>query len=182
VMEHGTGRPARAVLPANLIVAGKSGTSSDLRDSWFAGFSGNELVVVWVGYDDDHPTGLTGSTGALPVWADLMAHLGTTSWSATMPATLHDVAIDFPTGYAATPGCASEVLEVPVPLGVEAPPKPGCAPAPAIAQQTTPPPPALARSAPPAPAQPVRNAGGGFGGILRRFFSHAGQPLQDGSH
>ena len=73
VMEHGTGRAARALLPPDLIVAGKSGTSSDYRDSWFAGFSGNDLVVVWVGYDDDEPTGFTGSAGALPVWARVMS-------------------------------------------------------------------------------------------------------------
>ena len=49
VMEHGTGRAARALLPPQLVVAGKSGTSSDYRDSWFAGFSGSHLAVVWVG-------------------------------------------------------------------------------------------------------------------------------------
>ena len=49
-------RPWRArVLPANLVVAGKSGTSSDLHDNWFAGFSGSHLAVVWVGYDDNLP-------------------------------------------------------------------------------------------------------------------------------
>ena len=76
VMEHGTGRAARALLPPELVVAGKSGTSSDYRDSWFAGFSGSHLVVVWVGYDDNAPTGFTGSAGALPVWAHVMADLG----------------------------------------------------------------------------------------------------------
>ena len=66
-MVRGTGKPAKAVLPANLVVAGKSGTSSDLRDNWFAGFSGSHVAVVWVGYDDNLPTGFTGSSGALPV-------------------------------------------------------------------------------------------------------------------
>src|SRR5438094_5940 len=79
VMERGTGRGARAVLPAGLTVAGKSGTSSDFRDSWFAGFSGSHLAVVWVGYDSDEPTGFTGSAGALPVWAHIMAGLNTSS-------------------------------------------------------------------------------------------------------
>jgi penicillin-binding protein 1B len=85
VMEHGTGRPARSVLPANLVVAGKSGTSSDQRDSWFAGFSGSHLAVVWVGYDDNSPTEFTGSSGALTVWARLMASLNTTSRSPATP-------------------------------------------------------------------------------------------------
>ncbi|HYL72352.1 MAG TPA: penicillin-binding transpeptidase domain-containing protein, partial [Candidatus Dormibacteraeota bacterium] len=73
VMEHGTGRAARALLPPNLAVAGKSGTSSEYRDSWFAGFSGGHLAVVWVGFDDNQPTGFTGSAGALPVWAHIVA-------------------------------------------------------------------------------------------------------------
>ena len=58
-------RGARAYLPSELVVAGKSGTSSDYRDSWFAGFSGSHLAVVWIGYDDNTPTGLTGSSGSL---------------------------------------------------------------------------------------------------------------------
>src|SRR5256885_17202122 len=85
VMEHGTGRPARALLPPDLVVAGKSGTSSEFRDSWFAGFSGTHLAVVWVGYDDDEPTGFTGSAGALPVWARIMAGRGTAPRGAPVP-------------------------------------------------------------------------------------------------
>ncbi|MGH8220114.1 MAG: penicillin-binding protein 1B [Steroidobacteraceae bacterium] len=126
VMERGTGRSARDVLPAGLVVAGKSGTSSDLRDSWFAGFSGSHLIVAWVGYDDDRPTGLTGSAGALPIWADLMGQLSTTSWKPPMPATLRDVAIDYATGYAAAPGCSDDALSVPIPVGIAIPLKPGC--------------------------------------------------------
>ena len=60
VMQRGTGRAARSRLPAGHIVAGKTGTSNDLRDSWFAGFTQDLLAVVWVGYDDNQPTGLTG--------------------------------------------------------------------------------------------------------------------------
>src|SRR5438132_11118388 len=66
VMERGTGRGARAVLPAGLTVAGKSGTSSDFRASWFAGFSGSHLAVVCVGSDSDEPTRLSGSARAQP--------------------------------------------------------------------------------------------------------------------
>ena len=65
VMEHGSGQAARAQIPPEIVVAGKTGTSSDYRDSWFAGFSGNTLAVVWIGYDDNSPTGLTGSSGSL---------------------------------------------------------------------------------------------------------------------
>ena len=75
VMDRGTGRPARKDLPEGITVAGKTGTSNDYRDSWFAGFSGGHLIVVWVGHDDNSSTGLTGTTGALPVWSKLMSSL-----------------------------------------------------------------------------------------------------------
>lgn len=127
VMVRGTGRPAKAVLPANLVVAGKSGTSSDLRDNWFAGFSGSHGVVVWVGYDNNLPTGFTGSLGALPIWSRLMASLGTTSWNAPMPESLAETWIDFPTGYQVQPGCSSaDSTPIAVPIGTQIPLKPGC--------------------------------------------------------
>jgi penicillin-binding protein 1B len=126
VMDHGTGRPARALLPPNLVVAGKSGTSSEYRDSWFAGFSGSHLAVVWVGYDDDSPTGFTGSVGALPVWAHIMAGLGTSSWSSPMPDSLAEVHIEYPTGLRVVPGCAQDIVAVAVPGDAALPPHPGC--------------------------------------------------------
>jgi len=126
VMERGTGRAAHAVLPASLVVAGKSGTSSDLRDSWFAGFSGSHVVVVWVGYDDDLPTGLTGSAGALPVWTRLMGGLEETSWDAPMPETLAETWIDYPSGMRVERGCSEDAVPIAVPVGTELPIKPGC--------------------------------------------------------
>ena len=128
VMVHGTGRPAKAVLPANLVVAGKSGTSSDYRDNWFAGFSGSHVAVVWVGYDDNLPTGFTGSSGALPVWARLMASLGTTSWNAPLPESLAETWIDYPTGLQVEAGCASnDSTPIAVPVGTQIPLSPQCA-------------------------------------------------------
>ncbi|HUN73640.1 MAG TPA: penicillin-binding protein 1B [Steroidobacteraceae bacterium] len=126
VIERGTGKPARAVLPRGLVVAGKTGTSSDLRDSWFAGFSGSDLAVVWVGYDDDRVTGLTGETGALPVWSHLMADIATSSWSVPMPDSLQQVTIDYPTGFKADAACSSDLVTLPVPPGTDPPVKPGC--------------------------------------------------------
>ena len=128
VMERGTGKSARSVLPANLVVAGKSGTSSDLRDNWFAGFSGSHMAVVWVGYDDNLPTGFTGSSGALPVWARLMAGLGTTSWNAPMPEALAETWIDYPTGLQVEAGCSTDAAPIAVPVGTQIPMKPGCGP------------------------------------------------------
>jgi penicillin-binding protein 1B len=123
----GTGRGARAVLPPNLVVAGKTGTSSDYHDNWFAGFSGSHLAVVWVGYDDNLPTGFTGGSGALPVWARLMAGLGTTSWDAPMPESLAETWIDFDTGLRVDKDCSNnDSVPIAVPVGTELPLKPDC--------------------------------------------------------
>jgi len=65
-----------------LNAAGKTGTSNDLRDSWFAGFTGDRLAVFWMGRDDNKPTGLFGATGALRVWRNLFARLPTRPLSA----------------------------------------------------------------------------------------------------
>jgi penicillin-binding protein 1B len=85
VMRQGTGAEAYKKLPQDLVMAGKTGTTNDLRDAWFAGFTGNYLAVVWVGHDDNRPVGLTGALGALPVWVDLMAGLHPTSLTPVQP-------------------------------------------------------------------------------------------------
>ncbi|UHD19025.1 penicillin-binding protein 1B [Thiocapsa bogorovii] len=72
VVTHGTARWLGAKLPKGMTMAGKTGTTDDMRDSWFAGFSGDKVAVVWVGRDDYQPMGLAGGTGALRVWGDFM--------------------------------------------------------------------------------------------------------------
>lgn len=71
VIERGTGAAA-ASLELWGDLAGKTGTTDDTRDAWFAGYAPGLLVVVWVGYDDNSRTGLTGAAGALPIWMDVM--------------------------------------------------------------------------------------------------------------
>ncbi len=56
--------------------AGKTGTTSDYRDAWFVGFTPRTLTLTWLGFDDNHPTGLTGASGALPLWAEFMKAMG----------------------------------------------------------------------------------------------------------
>ena len=127
VMDKGTGRGAKTILPPDLVVAGKSGTSSDYHDNWFAGFSGSHLAVVWVGYDDNLSTGFTGSVGALPVWARMMAGLNTTSWDAAMPESLAETWIDFDSGLRVDKDCAdNQAIPIAVPVGTELPLKPEC--------------------------------------------------------
>lgn len=72
VVRHGTGRRAQAIGRPD--VAGKTGTSNDARDVWFAGYSSGVASVVWMGYDQPRSLGRhTGGTLALPVWTDYMA-------------------------------------------------------------------------------------------------------------
>jgi penicillin-binding protein 1B len=64
-------------LPKDYRVAGKTGTSNKTRDSWFAGFAGDYMAVVWMGLDNNASTGLTGASGALTVWRQFMAEAST---------------------------------------------------------------------------------------------------------
>lgn len=72
VIAEGTGHALSRRLPTAMPLAGKTGTTNDLRDSWFAGYGGDSLAVVWLGRDDNRSAGLTGASGAMQVWADLM--------------------------------------------------------------------------------------------------------------
>ena len=73
----GTARPLLSDGLGSLQAAGKTGTSNDSRDSWFAGYTGEHLAVVWVGNDKNQPTGLYGATGAMRVWSGLFTKLPT---------------------------------------------------------------------------------------------------------
>jgi penicillin-binding protein 1B len=53
-------------------VAGKTGTTNDFKDAWFVGYTPDILALVWVGFDNGDPLHATGSSAALPIWADLM--------------------------------------------------------------------------------------------------------------
>ncbi len=70
VVKRGTAVKLKQKISPDLEIAGKTGTTDDYRDSWFSGFSGNYLNVVWVGNDDNQKTGLSGSNGAMRVWMD----------------------------------------------------------------------------------------------------------------
>jgi len=75
VVRNGTARSVLNRFRYDYGLAGKTGTTDDYRDSWFAGFSGNYLTVVWVGRDDNQSTGLTGASGAAKVWSKTMGAL-----------------------------------------------------------------------------------------------------------
>jgi penicillin-binding protein 1B len=109
-MRRGTGKSARNYFSDTMVIAGKTGTSDGFRDSWFAGFNGDHVAVVWVGYDDNRPTELTGAAGALSIWAPMMADIGGASYAPVLPANLQQVWIDYESGLLAGPRCGDPTL------------------------------------------------------------------------
>ena len=83
-VSQGTARALGAKFPGATMAA-KTGTTNELRDSWFAGMDNNELVSVWVGRDDNTPAGLTGASGALQLFSGYMSQRGVNSLGLKMP-------------------------------------------------------------------------------------------------
>jgi penicillin-binding protein 1B len=106
VLNEGTGASARGNGFA-LDAAGKSGTTNDLRDAWFVGFTPELLAVVWVGFDDNTPLGLSGTQAALPIWTEFMkrALAGHANVTFESPEGVTFVEVDRDTGRLALPGC-----------------------------------------------------------------------------
>jgi len=105
VAREGTARSVYQKLPQNLNVAGKTGTTNDQRDSWFAGFTGSRLAVVWLGRDDNAALPLTGSSGALKVWAEFMRLEKPQSFMAERPQDIDYVWVEESTGRLSGEGC-----------------------------------------------------------------------------
>lgn len=116
VVQSGTAKDLSRILARDLKAAGKTGTTDDLRDSWFAGFTGDHLAVVWVGRDDNSPTQLTGATGAMTIWGALFANLDTRALELDMPDDVTLAHLDMENGRIAQQGCAT-AEEVPVAVG-----------------------------------------------------------------
>ncbi|HSF31593.1 MAG TPA: PBP1A family penicillin-binding protein [Candidatus Tectomicrobia bacterium] len=113
VFERGTARSARRA-GFRGTAAGKTGTTDEARDAWFAGYTPDLLVVVWVGYDDASPLGLTGAQAALPIWVDFMKDVlaGRPSQTFHPPPGLVQVTVDPATGEVAHIGCPTRITEV----------------------------------------------------------------------
>ncbi len=105
VMRFGTGAALYSRIPWEWAVAGKTGTTDDLRDSWFAGFTGDRLGVVWLGRDDNRSTGLNGATGALQAWGDIMLRIGAQPLRLEAPAGIEWIWTDPATGLRTEEGC-----------------------------------------------------------------------------
>lgn len=109
VVRRGTARSLAHYLPPSLDIAGKTGTTDGLRDSWFAGFTGDRLAVVWVGRDDNRPTGLTGASGAMVVWGQAMAALDPAPLTQAPPDNLEWVWVQASSGLRSGRGCPGAV-------------------------------------------------------------------------
>lgn len=105
VVRRGTARNLTQKIPANIHIAGKTGTTDDYRDSWFAGFSGNYLNVVWVGNDANKKTGLSGSNGAMRVWMDIMKDLPLKPLEVAQPNNVFEFPIDMTNGRLISEAC-----------------------------------------------------------------------------
>jgi len=105
VMHEGTGKAAYSSFPKDYGLVGKTGTTNDAKDSWFAGYTGDYLSVVWVGRDDNKPIGLTGATGALPLWVALMQQISTQAVNLIPPDNVKLVWVEPRSGLLTKKGC-----------------------------------------------------------------------------
>ncbi|MGE6530960.1 penicillin-binding protein 1B [Pseudomonas sp. NPDC077382] len=124
-MVEGTGRSVYNQVPKSLALAGKTGTTNDSRDSWFAGFSQDLLAVVWLGRDDNGKTSLTGATGALQVWADFMRRADPLPLQMPVPDNVSMAWVDAKTGEGTLENCP-DAVQMPYIRGSEPAPGPGC--------------------------------------------------------
>ncbi|WP_299202248.1 penicillin-binding protein 1B [uncultured Amphritea sp.] len=125
VVREGTARSVYSRLPQGLTVAGKTGTTNDQRDSWFAGFAGDRLAVVWLGLDDNKPLPLTGSSGALRVWTEFMAQARPQPFMAERPETIKYHWVEDATGLMSGEGCEG-ARQLPFIEGTEPKESSGC--------------------------------------------------------
>ncbi|HEY8249728.1 MAG TPA: penicillin-binding protein 1B [Burkholderiales bacterium] len=111
VVREGTAQGLNRFLPPETAAAGKTGTTDEQRDAWFAGFTGDRLGIVWLGYDDNRAARLSGAAAALPVWGDLMSVLAPEPLVLARPERIEMVSIDPQTGLRGGTSCpgATEV-------------------------------------------------------------------------
>ena len=127
VMTEGTARSAYNRVDPRIRLAGKTGTTNDLRDSWFAGFSDDLLAVSWIGRDDNTGTGLTGASGALQVWSEFMSQAHPRGLSSAPIEGVVMAWVDSESGMGSDPSCDGSI-QMPFRAGYQPLPGPGCNP------------------------------------------------------
>ena len=109
VVSSGTGRSMDRSFAEKWTPAGKTGTTNDLRDSWFAGFTGDYVAVAWMGRDDNRPCGLTGASGAMSLWGDIMGKISSLPLQLARPDNVVMASIDPSTAARTEPSCPESV-------------------------------------------------------------------------
>jgi penicillin-binding protein 1B len=109
VLKIGTARSAYNVISPSIALAGKTGTTDEMRDSWFAGFGADRVAVLWVGRDDYKPMGLTGASGALQIWSKVMRDINVRGLDNTPPAGIVMQLTDTASGLKADNQCTGAI-------------------------------------------------------------------------
>lgn len=109
VATEGTAKGVYRYLPKQQQVAAKTGTTNDQRDSWFSGFSGQHVATVWLGKEDAQATPLTGASGALKVWGQLMKNIAYTAYDDLKPPSIDYYYLNLKTGQAMPNQCPDGV-------------------------------------------------------------------------
>jgi penicillin-binding protein 1B len=107
----GTAKQIKQTFP-NINMAGKTGTTNDYRDSWFAGFDRNLVSSIWVGADDNSKVGLSGASGAMQIFIAFQKQQSPKNLSRRFPSELAIAHFDRKTGELSAPGCG-EIMSVP---------------------------------------------------------------------
>lgn len=113
VIDHGTAASARRQGVTGPL-AGKTGTTNDRRDSWFSGYSPDRVTTVWVGYDDNRSTSLSGARAGVPIWSRFVKQVEPRGGYRVFPQPggIATAVIDPTTGQLATDDCPVTVTEV----------------------------------------------------------------------
>jgi len=109
VVEEGTAKALHGLLGNNTVVAGKTGTTNERRDSWFVGYTRDRVAVSWVGLDDNRPASVTGSNAAMRVWSGLFRKLPYEAVDLRMPDGANFVWVDKQQQALTDPSCPGAV-------------------------------------------------------------------------
>ena len=118
VVDQGTARNLHGLLGNKILIAGKTGTTNERRDSWFVGYTRDRVAVSWVGRDDNRPAGVTGSNAAMRVWAGLFRRLPLDAVDLRMPDGANFVWVDKQQQALTGPSCPGAV-QIPFIEGTE---------------------------------------------------------------
>lgn len=118
VVEQGTAKNLHSLLGKQTLIAGKTGTTNERRDSWFVGYTRDRVAVSWVGLDDNRPASVTGSNAAMRIWAGLFRNLPVEPIDLRMPDGANFVWVDIGQQALTDPSCPGAV-QIPFIEGTE---------------------------------------------------------------